>query len=80
VLAGVLGVHVWAEGGLVLTLVTQDLGLGVLEEKDPDKDSDDDSASEAEDGEKEKDVLGKLLKREKKHPAKIEVVRDITSS
>jgi hypothetical protein len=69
----------WAEGGLVLTLVTQDLGLGVLEEKDPDKDSDGDSASEAEDGEKEKDVLGKLLKREKKDPAKIEVVRDTTS-
>jgi hypothetical protein len=80
VLAGVLGVDDWAEGGLVLTPVTQDLGLGVLEEKDPDKDSDGDSASEAEDGEKERDVLGRLLKREKKDPAKIEVVRDTTSS
>jgi hypothetical protein len=44
----------------------QDLGLGVLEEKDPD--ADDSSASEGDDsdaknGKKEKDVLGKLMGR-----------------
>jgi hypothetical protein len=44
----------------------QDLGLGVLEEKDPD--AGDNSASEsddsdAENGKKEKDVLGKLMGR-----------------
>ena len=57
----------------------QDLGLGVLEEKEPDKDSDEDSASEAEDG-GEKDVLGKLLKRGRREAAKIEVVQNETSS
>jgi hypothetical protein len=46
----------------------QDLGLGVLEEKDPDADEiseSDSDGSDTEDGGKEKDVLGKLMGREK---------------
>jgi hypothetical protein len=47
----------------------QDLGLGVLEEKDPSAlkrsldDSDSDSDEDMEDAETEKDVLGKLMGR-----------------
>lgn len=59
----------------------QDLGLGVLEEKDPNADSDAESASDAEDGDTEKDVLGKLMGREKKQdPAGIEVLPNTTGS
>lgn len=60
--------------------IEMDLGLGVLEEKDPNANSDDDSASDAEDGDKEKDVLGRLMGREKKDPAGIEVVQNTTGS
>jgi hypothetical protein len=44
---------------------SQDLGLGVLEEKDPnaDEDSASDSDEDMEGAEKEKDVLGKLMGR-----------------
>jgi len=58
--------------------IEMDLGLGVLEEKDPNADSDKDSASDAEDSDKEKDVLGKLMRREKRDPASIEVVQNTT--
>ncbi|KAG9191050.1 hypothetical protein G6011_09138 [Alternaria panax] len=58
--------------------IEMDLGLGVLEEKDSNANSDDDSASDVEDGDKEKDVLGKLMGREKKEPAGIEVVQNTT--
>ncbi|KAI4954245.1 hypothetical protein J4E91_001955 [Alternaria rosae] len=60
--------------------IEMDLGLGVLEEKDPNADSDKDSASDAEDGNTEKDVLGKLMGREKRDPANIEVVQNTTDS
>ncbi|KAI4630389.1 uncharacterized protein J4E79_007902 [Alternaria viburni] len=60
--------------------IEMDLGLGVLEEKDPNADSDKDSASDAEDSDKEKDVLGKLMRREKRDPASIEVVQNTTES
>lgn len=50
----------------------------MLEEKDPDKSIDLDS--DAEDGGKEKDILGKLMGREKKDPAGIEVVQNNTTS
>ncbi|KAI4628475.1 hypothetical protein J4E83_003025 [Alternaria metachromatica] len=60
--------------------IEMDLGLGVLEEKDPNADSDKDSASDAEDSDKEKDVLGKLMGREKRDPASIEVVQNTTES
>jgi hypothetical protein len=45
--------------------MSQDLGLGVLEEKDPNASdsSAGDSDDEMEDGAKEKDVLGKLMGR-----------------
>ena len=52
----------------------------MLEEKDPNANSGDDSASDAEDGDKEKDVLGRLMGREKKDPAGIEVVQNTTGS
>ncbi|RMZ71199.1 Cysteine ase [Pyrenophora seminiperda CCB06] len=61
--------------------IEMNLGLGVLEEKDPNASSDSDSASDTEDGSEEKDVLGKLMGREKKkkqHPAAIEVVQETT--
>ncbi|KAL1797738.1 hypothetical protein ACET3X_004344 [Alternaria dauci] len=60
--------------------IEMDLGLGVLEEKDPNANSDDDSASDAEDGDRERDVLGRLMGREKKDPAGIEVVQNTTGS
>ena len=53
----------------------------MLEEKDPNADSDAEDASDAEDNGTEKDVLGKLMGREKKHdPAGIEVLPNTTSS
>jgi len=60
--------------------IEMNLGLGVLEEKDPNANSDSDSASDTEDGEQEKDVLGKLMGREKKKQdsAAIEVVQNTT--
>ncbi|CAG5182946.1 uncharacterized protein ALTATR162_LOCUS10414 [Alternaria atra] len=60
--------------------IEMDLGLGVLEEKDPNAKSDEDSASDTEDGDNEKDVLGKLMGREKKDPAGIEVLQNTTGS
>ncbi|EUC29203.1 hypothetical protein COCCADRAFT_40388 [Bipolaris zeicola 26-R-13] len=64
--------------------IEMDLGLGVLEEKDPnaaESDTEDTSDADEEDGNKEKDVLGKLLgRREKPDPAKIEVLPNTTGS
>ncbi|KAJ6278873.1 hypothetical protein J3E71DRAFT_369968 [Bipolaris maydis] len=64
--------------------IEMDLGLGVLEEKDPnaaESDTEGTSDAEEEDGNKEKDVLGKLLgRREKPDPAKIEVLPNTTGS
>ncbi|KAF1834671.1 hypothetical protein BDW02DRAFT_497725 [Decorospora gaudefroyi] len=62
--------------------IEMDLGLGVLEEKNANSHSDADSGSgsETEDGDTEKDVLGKLMGREKKDPAGIEVVQHTTAS
>jgi hypothetical protein len=52
----------------------------VLEEKDPNADSEAEGASEAEGGNAEKDVLGKLMGREKKHdPAGIEEIPSTSS-
>ncbi|KAF1846881.1 uncharacterized protein K460DRAFT_278184 [Cucurbitaria berberidis CBS 394.84] len=45
--------------------IEMDLGLGVLEAKDPNAADSTDSESDTEDGEKEKDILGKLMGREK---------------
>ncbi|KAF5846336.1 hypothetical protein GGP41_003743 [Bipolaris sorokiniana] len=62
--------------------IEMDLGLGVLEEKDPnaaESDTEGTSDAEEEDDNKEKDVLGKLLgRREKPDPAKIEVLPNTT--
>lgn len=52
--------------------IEMSLGLGVLEEKDPDEKSE--SESEESDGEEEKDILGKLLKREKVEGKKVQEV------
>jgi hypothetical protein len=43
-------------------------------------DSDQNSASDTEDGNMEKDVLGKLMGRDKRNPASIEVVQNTTDS
>ncbi|CAA9959744.1 hypothetical protein PTMSG1_03152 [Pyrenophora teres f. maculata] len=62
--------------------IEMNLGLGVLEEKDPNANSDSDSGSDTEDGDDmDKDVMSKLLGREKKKqdPAAIEVVQNATS-
>ncbi|KAF1944032.1 hypothetical protein EJ02DRAFT_114980 [Clathrospora elynae] len=61
--------------------IEMDLGLGVLEAKDPNADSDLDSASDTESGGTERDVLGKLMGREKTMDAAcIEVVDNATSA
>ena len=64
--------------------VSQDLGLGVLEAKDPNAEDSSDSDKEGSDTEGdgiEKDVLGKLLGHErKKDQAGIQVVQDSTTS
>ncbi|KAL6703551.1 hypothetical protein ACN47E_009576 [Coniothyrium glycines] len=54
--------------------IEMDLGLGVLEAKDPN--AIDSSGDDSDDTEMETDRLGKLLGREKKDPAGIEVVHD----
>ncbi|KAJ4362279.1 hypothetical protein N0V83_010372 [Neocucurbitaria cava] len=72
-----------AAGGDEEQYIEMDLGLGVLEAKDPnaDDDTDSDSDSDMEDGEKEKDILGKLLGRDKAaEPAKIEEVHNTKGS
>ena len=70
-----------SKGGVVNSV--QDLGLGVLEEKDPNAgdSSDSESDEDIEDGEKEMDVLGKLMGREsKKEGAVIQEVEDARAS
>lgn len=59
---------------------SQDLGLGVLEEKDANATSDTDGESDTQDSNTEKDVLGKLMGRQQKQdPAGIEVLQNTTS-
>lgn len=64
----------------VMLIESQDLGLGVLEAKDPnapDSSSSESEESDSEEALKEKDVLGKLLGREKvQDTAGIQVVQD----
>jgi hypothetical protein len=59
--------------------IEMNLGLGVLEEKDPNAPSDSsDSDSDTENPGKEKDILGKLMRREKHtDPAQIQEVKEV---
>jgi hypothetical protein len=64
-------------------MVMQDLGLGVLEEKDPNAEESEESESDEdmEHSEKEKDVLAKLMGREsKKDGVVIQEVQDAQAS
>ncbi|CAO2655127.1 Nn.00g101910.m01.CDS01 [Neocucurbitaria sp. VM-36] len=63
--------------------IEMDLGLGVLEAKDPNADDSTESDTETDtgDGEKEKDILGKLMGRNKvAEPVKIEEVHNTQGS
>lgn len=60
--------------------IEMDLGLGVLEAKDPNAADSSDSDDDSDAAETETDRLGKLMGREKKEPAGIEVVQDIKTS
>lgn len=60
-----------------LTELLQNLGLGVLEDKDSNASDSSDSEGDAEDTGKEKDVLGKLMGQKRNgEPINIEVVQD----
>lgn len=73
-----------AEGATADQHIEMDLGLGVLEAKDPNADdsaSDESEGSDTEGEGKEKDVLGKLMGRKNtKGPAVVEEVRETPQS